>query len=107
VTAWEYPLNYGAAGGTDLWRPDVDADTVLHDTLHEVFGDNLPAHLNPVVREGHAASVLLEASRDADLLVVGSRGRGGFTGLLLGSVSAKCAEHAERAVLVAHQPPPV
>jgi nucleotide-binding universal stress UspA family protein len=47
-----------------------------------------------VVREGQAAEVLVEEGANADMLVVGSRGHGGFGGLLLGSVSAQCAHHA-------------
>ncbi len=43
--------------------------------------------------EGPAAQTLIESARDADLLVVGSRGRGGFLGLVLGSVSYQCAQH--------------
>jgi nucleotide-binding universal stress UspA family protein len=50
--------------------------------------------------EGHAAEVLVEASRHADLLVVGSRGHGAFSGMLIGSVSQHCAAHADSPVVV-------
>lgn len=52
------------------------------------------------VRDGSAAAVLLAAAGPADLLVLGSRGRGGFASLVLGSVATQCAQHAEGVVVV-------
>jgi nucleotide-binding universal stress UspA family protein len=49
---------------------------------------------------GHPTQVLLDESRHADLLVVGSKGRGGFTGMMLGSVSTHCVTHASCPVTV-------
>jgi nucleotide-binding universal stress UspA family protein len=56
------------------------------------------------VVEGHAGERLIALSRDADLLVVGSRGHGGFMGLLLGSVTTYVVNHAECPVVVVRHP---
>lgn len=68
--------------------------------VDDVFGEQRPNGMQLRAIQGGGAPVLLDASRDALMVVVGSRGRGGFAGLLLGSVSAKVAEHAECPVLV-------
>ena len=90
------------------WNPAEDADRVLTGTVEEVFGATKPEGVILTVREGGAAHTLIDISSGARMLVVGSRGHGGFAGLLLGSVSAACAEHASCPVLVIHgsTPPP-
>jgi nucleotide-binding universal stress UspA family protein len=102
VTVWHYPVSYGWSYAADDWNPEADAMTCLEEAVDEAFPAGRPGRLNLVVREGPAARELLEATRDATLLVLGSRGHGGFAGLLLGSVSASCAEHASCPVLVVH-----
>ena len=52
------------------------------------------------VEEGNPAQVLIERSKEADLIVLGSRGHGGFKGMLLGSVSQHLVAHAECPVVV-------
>lgn len=61
--------------------------------VEEVVGDS-EVTVEPVAIAGPPASVLVDAARDADMLVIGSRGHGGFTALLLGSVSQQLAHHA-------------
>ena len=62
---------------------------------------NVPVH--QVVLAGNPAQVLLDTAAGADLLVVGSRGHGGFTEALLGSVSQRCVHHARCPVVVVHK----
>lgn len=57
-----------------------------------------------VVHSGEAAKTLIEISREARMLIIGSRGLGGLAGLMLGSVSDRCARHAFCPVLVTRQP---
>jgi nucleotide-binding universal stress UspA family protein len=102
VIAW----NLGAAAYAPYpsnWDPADDARITIDHTLDSVFGaQHHPADLKVTVLEGYPPKVLLDVSADADMLVIGSRGHGGFAGLLLGSVSAACTEHATCPVLVTH-----
>lgn len=100
ITCWQYPQSYGMSGGSLDWNPTSDAAQILAGSLTDAFGDKQPDGLHADVREGHPAQVLIDASAGADMLVVGNRGHGGFVGLLLGSVSAYCVEHAHCPVVV-------
>ena len=72
----------------------------LMETIRDVLGEDPPVLVQPQIKEGHAAKVLIDLSEDADLLVVGSSGHGGFAGMLLGSVSQHVAAHARCTVVV-------
>ena len=103
VSAWQYPHDYGfATTPAEVWHPDTDAAEALEAAVRDVTGDDRPEEFEAITRQGHPTMVLLDLGNEADLLVVGSRGHGGFAGLLLGSVSAACAEHARCPVLVMH-----
>lgn len=105
VCAWEFPVIVTMAGGGILpgtWAPEEDARKVLDDVISEVAPQG---GIKAVVAEGHPAHVLVEASKDAEMLVVGSRGIGGFRGALLGSVSSAVSQHARCPVLVIPEEP--
>ena len=99
VLAWHYPVPTGGYG----WAPTglatsfnfkENAEKVLAEAISTACGPggSVPVHARVV--EGNPARVLLDASDGADLLVVGSRGHGGFAEALLGSVSQHCVHHA-------------
>jgi nucleotide-binding universal stress UspA family protein len=105
VTAWQDPAMYYAYG----WAPDPFAaggvaagtEKALVRTIAEIVGtQDRPVDVRATIVEGPAAQVLLTAADGADMLVVGSRGHGAFAGMLLGSVSQHCAQHAPCPVVV-------
>jgi nucleotide-binding universal stress UspA family protein len=108
VHAWQYGyVGYtGLEGAVPVAGGDINelhaaAQTALDASVRET----LPAsdvEIDQRVVQGAPAAVLVNESRDADLLVVGSRGHGGFAQLLLGSVSQQCAHHAECPVVIVH-----
>lgn len=102
VSAWMLPAGYGWDALQLDWDPAAEREQWVTEMVDEVLGTARPVDLNVLVYEAAAARLLIELSEQALMIVVGSRGLGGFTGLLLGSVSAKVAEHARCPVLVVH-----
>lgn len=102
LIAWEYPSFYGwAPAGFDFGD---NAGAVLTQAIDEALGPDRRVEVRPVVVCGNPAAVLLDASRGAELLVVGSRGHGGFTEALLGSVGQHLVQHAGCPVVVIRGP---
>jgi nucleotide-binding universal stress UspA family protein len=104
VSAWQIPnvvlssTVATAAYDSDVWKSA--ATETLDTMLRAVDSDGLSAGLDRQVVEGPPAKMLLDVAKGADLIVVGSRGRGGFAGLLLGSVSQQVAHHADCPVVI-------
>ncbi len=101
VTTWEWPTTYGAPLPYPAdWDPSADARKVLREATEPLQKEHPDVEIKLTVAEGHAAPALVEASKGADLLAVGSRGHGEFVGMLLGSVSEHCVSNAHCPVLV-------
>jgi nucleotide-binding universal stress UspA family protein len=101
VTSWVWPTMYA-------YMPVVDFDwakngsVILEQALANALGETGAKDVCRHVVEGHPAVALLDVASDANLLVVGSRGHGGFAGMLLGSVSQHVVSHATCPVVVVH-----
>lgn len=104
VHTWTRPVSTGPG---DMLLPVYDLDAVQADeqaVLGEALAGRADRYPDVNVRQqvvhGHAAKTLIGHSSEAQLVVVGSRGRGGFTGLLLGSVSQQVLHHAACPILI-------
>lgn len=97
-----YPYGMGEMA----WPEDINeqaekaARELLDSALAQAGGAPAGVTIERVTQFAPAANLLVEESRGKALLVVGSRGRGGFTGLLLGSVSQQVVHHADCPVVV-------
>jgi nucleotide-binding universal stress UspA family protein len=105
VETWEFtPIGTFATGGpTDLDELQRAAEHRLGRVVHEELGDRAETVEQLAVGDSPVA-VLLREGEQADLVVVGSRGLGGFKGLLVGSVSQQVTHHASCPVLVVPAP---
>ena len=98
VIAWKIPASYGWPTSYDDVDLEKRAQETLQETVRDVLGESAPVTRR--LAHGHPAIALVAASEHAQLLVVGSRGHGAFTGMLLGSVSQHCVQHAHCPVVV-------
>jgi nucleotide-binding universal stress UspA family protein len=102
VAAWHVPAAAYETGWVPVSVDPTDfekiAEAGLEKSVEEAASSGVS--VTPIVREGQAAEVLVAEAHGADLLVVGSRGLGGFKGLLLGSVGQQCAYHAACPVVI-------
>jgi len=109
VAAWEIPpaaYTGGFAPGVDQATVDAfreSAERVVRAAVSEAERLQPSVEREGETLEGHPAEVLLEGARDASLLVVGNRGRGGFASLMLGSVSQQVVHHARCPVTVVRE----
>jgi len=101
LITWDWPMSYGypmpVAANFD---PSGEAGKVLDEALAPIRSSHPELEVETLVVEGYPAAALVEASRGAELLVVGNRGHGEVAGLLIGSVSEFCVTHAHCPVLV-------
>jgi nucleotide-binding universal stress UspA family protein len=104
VTAWAFPEHAAPLGivAHVPWQEDLmeEARVKLDEIVATTLPDEGREHVEAKVIRGGAAQVLLEEAEGADLLVVGSKGRGAFSELVLGSVSERCVRHATCPVVV-------
>lgn len=111
VHAWQIPLEYGMYEGMVVADGAPEAfekasEQLAQETVAAVVGSDVTVPVTVELRHGPASKVLVDASRDADLIVVGSEGHGAFTGMLLGSVSLHLLHHAACPVTVVRPDPP-
>ena len=106
VCTWDFPVSYNPAFLIPFLDLENDASAALADALALAPKD--PSGTTPpvtsVVRHGHATEALVDEAKDATMLVVGSRGHGGFVGMLIGSISQGCVTHAPCPVVVVPEP---
>lgn len=98
IAAWSWPVSYGQELHVDGCQPEAAADSTLEKAKASLSmaDDDIEAH----VRKGAAPTILVDASRDASVLVVGRHSYSPIARALLGSVSSYCLQHATCPVAV-------
>jgi nucleotide-binding universal stress UspA family protein len=104
VAAWHVPAGAYETGWVPVSVDPTDYEKIaqagLEKSIEEAAAATSGVDVTRILRKGQTAEVLVAEAHDAELLVVGSRGLGGFKGLLLGSVGQQCAHHATCPVVI-------
>jgi nucleotide-binding universal stress UspA family protein len=104
VHAWHYPAAFGVPEGKAPTQVTGEVEQRVSDELAQavaqVYPDPAGAQVETAVRYGHPVEVLIDESKNADLLVVGHHGHHAFTGMMVGSVSIHCVSSAACPVVV-------
>jgi nucleotide-binding universal stress UspA family protein len=109
VGVWSFPMYLDPMGGAHplpnlLERTEERERKMIDDEIQSVLGTSPVISITKTLRCGSTAPELLDASVGAELLVVGSRGRGGFMSALMGSTAMHCVQHATVPVAVVRAP---
>jgi nucleotide-binding universal stress UspA family protein len=100
IATWQWPSGLGWSVIPNGYNPADDVATTLDAAVENFHVSHPNVTVSVRIIEGSAATTLVDASRRADLVVVGTRGHGELAGLLIGSVSQYCAAHALCPVVV-------
>jgi nucleotide-binding universal stress UspA family protein len=113
IHAWEVPMVPAPTGLVppsvevvgDLTELREDAASLVETMVREIAGDAADVEIRPLTVEDKPVNALLDAAErnDAQMIVVGSRGHGGFVSLLIGSTSDQVARHATCPVVIHRQ----
>jgi nucleotide-binding universal stress UspA family protein len=107
ICAWELPTEgWGEIPPPEeaVERVRQNAEDIVHAAARRARENTPGLEVEPVAVEGRPANAILDHAADADMIVVGSRGHTGFTGLLVGSVSQRVVQHARVPVVVVPRP---
>ncbi len=104
IHAWNYP-NLGYGGYVAVLEDfEKDASALLEEVVTATKESHPNLKLVSSLLQGPTAQTIMERAKEADMVVVGSRGRGGFSGLLLGSVGQQLVHHCPVPVVIIHIP---
>jgi nucleotide-binding universal stress UspA family protein len=101
IMTWEWPASLGwSVPIPDDYDPETEVRQTVDGAVEAALAEYPDVKAERRVINGHPSTVLVDATKGADLLVIGSRGHGEFVGMLLGSVSEFCTTNAHCPVLV-------